>query len=179
MKDFPAFVYYPLQWTWGIIQNVVGLVVYCANSGRTRFRYGRSFGTFWKRMDSMSMGMFIFLAQNLEVCDLEDESSVGSQVAVHEYGHTFQSLALGPFYLPFISAVSGIWCMIPAFQKMRREKGISYYMLYTERWANHLGRRVTKRLPHGYWETHKKVDPEKVPERLKREAEKTNKSELN
>ncbi len=172
MKDFPAYVYYPLQWTWGIIQNVVGLVIYVANSGRTRFRYGRSFGTFWKRYDSMSMGMFIFLAQNLEVCDLEDENSVGSQVAVHEYGHTFQSLALGPFYLPVISMVSGIWCMIPFFVKMREKKGISYYILYTERWANHLGRRVTKRIPHGYWETHKKpakkTDGENIPERLKK-----------
>lgn len=154
---FPAIVYYPLQWTWGILQNIVGLVIFAVNGRREHFRYGLSVATVWGRAESMSMGMFIFLAYNL-TGDLEDENSIKSQVAVHEYGHTFQSLALGPFYLPVISAVSGIWCMIPIFEKMRREKGINYYQLYTERWANHLGLKITKKMPHGYRETHPNMD---------------------
>ena len=164
MEKFPAFVYYPLQWTWGIIQNIVGLVIYLVQSGRPRFRFGRSFGTFWKRKDSMSMGMFIFLASNLIPEDLEKEESITSQVAVHEYGHTFQSMILGPWYLPVISMISGIWCMIPFFTKFREKRGMSYYVLYTERWANHLGLKVTKRMPHGYRETHPGVE---VPKRRK------------
>ncbi len=170
MKNILEFFYYPLQWTWGIIQNLVGLVIFAVHAKKPHFRYEKSIATVWDREESMSMGMFIFLAYNLKG-DIEDEESIISQVAVHEYGHTFQSMLLGPFYLPVISAPSGIWCMIPAFQKMRKEKGISYYRMYTERWANFMGIHITKRVPHGYRETHpdfvKEVKKENVPERLR------------
>lgn len=182
MKKFPAFVYYPLQWTWGIIQNIVGLIIFAVNGKCPHFRFGLSVGTFWNRGESMSMGMFIFLGNNLKNEDLENEETVGSQVAVHEYGHTFQSMILGPFYLAVISAVSGLWCMIPVFEKLRKTKGISYYKLYTERWANHLGLRITKKIPHGYREVHpekfRKVEDGQMPERLKKKTESEEKDSL-
>ena len=172
MKKILEILYYPLQWTWGIIQNLTGLVIFLVHAKKPHFRYEKSVATVWDRGESMSMGMFIFLSKDLQG-DLEDEESIKSQVAVHEYGHTFQSMILGPFYLLVISAPSGIWCMIPGFAKMRKEKGISYYRLYTERWANFMGIRITKRIPHGYRETHpdfvKEVHKENLPDRLKKE----------
>ena len=170
MRAFLEAIYYPLQWTWGIIQNLVGLVIYLIHIGRPHYRYRRSIVTVWNRAECMSMGMFLFLSPTLRG-EEEDEESEKSQVLVHEYGHTFQSMLLGPFYLLGISAVSGIWCMFPVFDKMRAKKKISYYHLYTERWANHLGRKVTKRIPHGYWETHKRPPKVKEAEGLEKVAE--------
>ena len=155
MKVIAEFLYYPLQWTWGIIQNIVGAVICLVHAKKPHYRYGKSFVTEWNRDDNMAMGMFIFLSEKLRG-DIDDEESDRSQVAVHEYGHTFQSMFLGPFFLPVICMVSGIWCNLGAFEKMRKTKKISYYRCYTERWANHLGRKITKRTPHGYWETHSK-----------------------
>ena len=153
MKNFPAVIYYPLQWTWGILQNIAGLAVFLVLVRRPHFRYGRSIATEWKRRESLSLGMFIFISKYLKG-DLQDEESEKSMVTVHEYGHTFQSIILGPLYLPVISLPSGVWCMIPGFEKMRKKKKIPYHTLYTERWANHLGLGITKRLPDGYKETH-------------------------
>lgn len=153
MKKFPAGIYYPLQWTWGILQNLTGLVIFLANAKRPHIRFQNSVATVWKREESLSMGMFIFLSENLKG-EITEEGSELNQVAVHEYGHTFQSMVLGPFYLPVISAPSGLWCMVPGFEHMRKNRKISYYKLYTERWANHLGRIATNHLPCGYWETH-------------------------
>ena len=153
MKAFLEIVYYPLQWTWGIIQNIVGAVLVLVHAGKPHWCYGKCVATEWNRSDNMAMGMFIFLSKNLRG-DIDDPESERSQVAVHEYGHTFQSALLGPFFLPVICAVSGIWCNLPQFEKLRREKHISYYRCYTERWANHLGKKITRKTPHGYWETH-------------------------
>ena len=177
MKKFLSIIYYPLQWTWGILQNLVGLAIFLANAAKPHFRYRKSVATLWSRGESLSMGMFIFLSRDLKG-DVEDEGSILSEVAVHEYGHTFQSMILGPFYLPVISAPSGLWCMVPGFERMRKKRKISYYKLYTERWANHLGVRVTNRLPCGYKENHPKLfqdvpegKKELVPERLRKGKE--------
>ena len=153
MKRFPAALFYPLQWTWGIIQNLAGLAVFTVNAKRKHFRYENSVATMWKRDESLSLGMFIFLSESLKG-EISDEESELTKVAVHEYGHTIQSIILGPLYLPVISAPSGLWCMVPGFEHRRKNRKISYYKLYTERWANHLGRILTNRLPCGYWETH-------------------------
>ena len=75
----------------------------------------------------MGMGMFLFLG-------CED-----AQVRVHEFGHSVQSLILGPLFLPVMGIPSFLWCNIPYFRRMRKEKGISYYRFYPESTANRLG----------------------------------------
>lgn len=59
---------------------------------------------------------------------------------IHEYGHTIQSLLLGPVWAFVIAIPSFIWCNTPRFVKMRKEEGVSYYKLYCEGWANLWGR---------------------------------------
>jgi hypothetical protein len=81
--------------------------------------------------------MFIFVAKHTG----ED---LKRMITVHEYGHTIQSLILGPLYLFVIGAPSLLWAGIPAFSRMRRRRQMSYYRFYPERWANHLGEKVTK-----------------------------------
>ena len=120
------------QWTWGLPQTVIGLVIYliCRNCPHDRYR--GTVVTYWKNRGSLGVGMFLFLG-----CD-------DPQVRVHEYGHSVQSLFLGPLFLPVIGIPSFVWCNFPACRRLRKEKGISYYSFYPERNANFLGRLITK-----------------------------------
>jgi hypothetical protein len=65
------------------------------------------------------------------------------ELLVHEYGHTIQSLIFGPAYLLFVGIPSIAWSFVPVFVKKREREQISYFSAYPERWANHLGERVT------------------------------------
>ena len=62
--------------------------------------------------------------------------------ATDEYGHTIQSLILGPLYLILIGIPSTLWGFLMA--KKRKEKQIPYGAFITEKWANSLGEYVTK-----------------------------------
>ena len=52
----------------------------------------------------------------------------------HEWGHSRQSLMLGPLYLIVIGIPSALWGW---WWTPRR--GVSYYWFFTESWANRLG----------------------------------------
>lgn len=67
---------------------------------------------------------------------------IDQRLLVHEYGHTVQSLILGPLYLPVIGLPSVIWLNTPTFAARRRRERLSYYSFFTERSANWLGERV-------------------------------------
>ncbi len=132
-------MYYILQWSWGIIQNVVGFCVFLANIRRQHFRYNGAVVTVWgSRRGSMGLGMFIFVS----------ESAMNGEcrgfTLTHEYGHTLQSIILGPLFLPVIGLPSLLWAGLPVFRKYRERNSVSYYRLYTERWANFLGERAAK-----------------------------------
>ena len=68
---------------------------------------------------------------------------LSQRLLVHEYGHTIQSLVLGPLYLIIIGIPSTLWGFLPHYHTKRRTKGISYFSFFTEAWANSLGERVT------------------------------------
>lgn len=65
------------------------------------------------------------------------ENGYSQKLLAHEYGHTIQSLLLGPLYLLVIGIPSVIW-----FHIHTPSKG-SYYSFYPERMANALVRRFT------------------------------------
>lgn len=117
--------FYLAQFTWGILQNLLGFIifVFAAATGRYKRRVGRAFVC--QVPFNVSLGCFIF------VVDSYDELLIK-----HEYGHTLQSLILGPFYLLIIGLPSLIWAGF--FDEWRRKRGISYYSFYTERLANSL-----------------------------------------
>lgn len=132
-------MYYILQWSWGIIQNVVGFCVFLANIRRRHFRYNGAVVTVWGfRCGSMGLGMFIFI----------NESAMNGErrefTLMHEYGHTVQSIIFGPLFLPVIGLPSLLWAGLPVFRKYRERNSVSYYRLYTEKWANFLGERAAK-----------------------------------
>jgi len=134
--NYPLF--YFLQFTWGIIQNIIGFFLYIALliSNPKRFR-GKFLGTrviTWNRLDSASIGIFIFLSNR-------DRNF--KRVLVHEFGHCIQSCILGPFYLLFIGIPSLIWCHYPSFKLNRARGKYRYSSFYTERWANSLAQEIT------------------------------------
>lgn len=103
---------------------------------RKHFIYRGCVATEWDRRDSASVGIFIFVSRSLE-------GRLRDEIIVHEYGHTVQSIILGPLYPLVISLPSAVWCLTPALVKKRADKGISYYSFYPEKWANRLGERFT------------------------------------
>lgn len=134
------FLYYLVQCTWGAVQTFLGFILFLFNFNRPHFFYRNAMVTVWKNRSGLSLGAFIF------VPSFKDTSRTGIQrrIIVHEYGHTIQSLILGPLYLPVIGLPSLIWNNVPALERRRIRRNYSYYSFYTERWANHLGELITK-----------------------------------
>lgn len=131
-------VYWLLQWSWGVLQNLCGLFLFLLNIRREHRFYHGAVVTNWANPGySTGLGMFIFLSDQLPAEDYE-------RTRVHEYGHTVQSVILGVLFLPVIGLPSMLWAVIPALKRYRREKQASYYWFYPECWANFLGERVTK-----------------------------------
>lgn len=75
--------------------------------------------------------------------DKIDAGNKGDRLIVHEYGHTIQSLILGPLYIILIGIPSFVWARHGKFTKMRAVKGISYSHYWTEKWADRLGEVAT------------------------------------
>lgn len=82
------------------------------------------------------MGLFIFMK------DREGVNNWTYNTRIHEYGHTWQCLLLGPLYYIVIALPSVIWCTF--FEKFREKHNISYYKLYCEGWANNWGQKASK-----------------------------------
>ena len=119
------------EWTWGFPQTFVGFIVYLICHKCPHGTYRGCITTRWNNRGSMGMGMFLFLG------------SEDPQVRVHEFGHSVQSLILGPLFLPVMGIPSLRWSNLPPCRRLRKEKNISYYRFYPESTANYLGSLVT------------------------------------
>lgn len=113
---------------WQLPQNIVGFIIFtiCKLMKRDSIMYKDKIATLWLFDGGLSMGMFVFVYKNY------DENLIK-----HEYGHTIQSLYLGPLYLFIIGIPSLIWAGF--FKEYRRKNRISYYSFYPEKWAEKLG----------------------------------------
>jgi len=140
VKVINRIFYTILQLSWGILQNVLGILVliitFVINPKRKHSYYHGAIVTHWKFGFSMGCGMFIFFGH------YDDPNRKGDCVLVHEYGHTIQSIIVGPLFMFVIAIPSMIWAFLPCFKKYRKEKDVSYFRLYCEGWANHLGEKV-------------------------------------
>lgn len=141
MKTVRAILFYFWQSTYAILQNIAGLVmlaIYKSRGAKSEIFHNAVITYIDKKnFGGVSLGMFIFINKNTTGDRLHD-------MKIHEYGHTVQSLILGPVWLLVIALPSFIWCGLPALVKMRKEKNVSYYWLYCEGWANLCGLYATK-----------------------------------
>lgn len=143
-----SFLYLLVQVIWGFPQTLVGFAVFLAHARCPHCRFHGAVVTTWKSRKALSLGPFLFVGGGQKADD--PLADVDRPLLVHEYGHTIQSLILGPLYLLAIGLPSAIWLNTPAFSKMRRQQKRSYYAFYTERWANWLGERVLKEPSIGF-----------------------------
>ncbi len=129
MKTFKIVLNVLLQCTWGCVQTFVGLLLllWCVIVKRKKpFIYNDSIVCeLPNKSGSLSVGLFFFLHPKA----INDEYTKR-----HEWGHTRQSLLLGPLYMPLIAFPSMIWCN--CFRKYREKNNVSYFLFYTEKWAN-------------------------------------------
>ena len=133
----PHSVAYTLaQATWGLPQTLVGAGLFLAHARRPHFRYHGAVVTTWESRKAVSLGLFVFL-QGPDGAGVS-AGDVDGRLLAPEYGHTIQSLILGPLYLPVTGLPSAMWLNVPAFARRRARTGTSYYTFYTERWANTL-----------------------------------------
>lgn len=144
MKRIAYFVW---QCTWGFLQSALGLLVFILHIRDRHYFYHGAVITEWKDKSSVSLGMFIFVTNEPYFYDkLKDEytmEELSQRLLVHEYGHTIQSLILGPLYLLVIGIPSTLWGFLPSLNRKRKNEGLSYFSFFTEKWANYLGEKVT------------------------------------
>ena len=146
-------LYVLVQCTWGMLQTILGLCVYLFHRNDPHFHYHGAIVTQWEHPSSVSLGLFVFVtskpyfAKKFESTIPLSELSRG--LLVHEYGHTIQSLILGPLYLIAIGIPSTLWGFSPQLARKRKAQQQSYFSFFTERWANALGKFITKEISLG------------------------------
>ncbi|MBQ4618184.1 MAG: hypothetical protein IJB27_07430 [Clostridia bacterium] len=139
--------YRAVQCIWGLPQTVLGLVLFLIHRRAPHRGYHGAIVTTWSLRSSVSLGMFVFVtAEPYFYEKLKDDyakEDLAARLLVHEYGHTIQSLILGPLYLIVMGIPSTLWGFLPCCVR-RRKRGASYFSFFTEAWANRLGESVTK-----------------------------------
>lgn len=145
-----TILYIICQCTWGILQTALGFFIFLAHFRKKHYLYHGAIVTGWGHETSASLGLFVFIAEG-ENSDKTPKSNssladLSERLLVHEYGHTIQSLLLGPLYLVVVGIPSALWCFLPYCKKKRKVERISYYSFYTEKWADCWGERVAGKL---------------------------------
>jgi hypothetical protein len=109
------------------------------------YTYHGAIITEWGLKSSMSLGLFVFVTSEPFFAEKYkgkiSAEELSNRLLIHEYGHTIQSLILGPLYLIVIGIPSTMWGFLGA--KRRKDKEIPYGAFFTESWANRLGEQVT------------------------------------
>ena len=131
------FLYRLWQWSWGLPQSLLGAVIALIFRKCPHAWYQGSYVTVWPLRSSMSLGMFLFLRQSWTPQE--------KALLTHEYGHTVQSLLLGPLYLLVIGLPSFLWAGFAPLVRLRKRKKLPYSWLYTERWADRCGAKFAKK----------------------------------
>lgn len=150
MKYIWYLIFSGLQCTWGLAQTMVGMIIFLIHRKKPHSFYRGCICTKWNSFSGLSMGLFMFIP-NEKLEDLEQyagHSKKGlvescSKIAVHEYGHAYQSLILGPiFIIPGIWSI--LWGRMKRYEHLRTEYGVPYSFCWVESWANSLGEKITK-----------------------------------
>ncbi|MFP4637637.1 MAG: hypothetical protein ACLFM6_04265 [Spirochaetaceae bacterium] len=116
-----------LSLLWQLPQLVLGYVLVLVLRGR---RTGRYRGTI---VFTVPIGR---AAASFGPIILTGRANVGERLLRHEYGHSRQSLLLGPLYLPLVGVPSLTFAALTRLGLLRRE---SYFRRYPESWADRLG----------------------------------------
>lgn len=140
-----AALYLLVQCTWGLLQTAAGAAVFLRFRKCPRSFCHGAVVTVYPLYSSLSLGPFIFLTDKppRDRSGRVPREEIPRRRLVHEYGHTVQSLILGPLYLPVVGLPSTLWAHLPSCQR-RWRKNVSYFSFLTEKTANFLGELAVK-----------------------------------
>ena len=142
-KRVKKTLYTAAQWTWGLPQTLAGAGLYLRHRKDPHFDYNGAKVTAWNRDSGVSLGKFIFVPA--EKSRQSGKEPVSRFLLEHEYGHTIQSLMLGPAYLILVGIPSFAWNRLPYFDRKRKKTGKSYYSAVFERTASEFGSKAAKK----------------------------------
>ena len=141
-----------LQLSWGFLQSLLGFLLFLIFIKHPHDVYHGAIRTKWPTFNGISLGLFIFVPNenNLDLLkytrqDSERLKERCDRISVHEYGHTIQSLILGPLYLLTVGIVSLSWSRLARYRKLRKKYGVPYSFAWPEQWADYLGEKVLKK----------------------------------
>lgn len=121
-----------LRWIWEFPQCLLGFILTLCY----KVEYKETFKGIpiyaGKFPGGISLGLYILMSEN-------NYKYNRSFTKEHEWGHTRQSLYLGPLYLLIIGLPSIVWAAI-----YNNSWNCSYYDFYTEKFADKLGNVIRK-----------------------------------
>lgn len=127
MKKILNILLQILLFLWQFPQEIIGLLFFIVFCVCDRIIDSSKYKTshvyyIYKFPGGISLGRYVFI------------NPFERELILHEWGHSIQSMILGPLYLIIIGIPSFIWNHI-----YRSSWKKSYYWFWTERWANKLG----------------------------------------
>lgn len=127
MKGLKKWVVFLALWLWQLPQNLLGLLLVAILKPEDSCAFNRARLYYATRMrGGISLGRYIIVRSCLQ--------DYTGRTEWHEYGHSRQSLFLGPLYLLVIGLPSLLWAAV-----WQPGHGRGYYEFYTEAWADKLG----------------------------------------
>lgn len=117
-----------VRWLWQLPQHLLALALITVYRKRAAVEAYRGSTVYWILGGGfgVSLGQYIFL----DVCRKTSKS------LPHEYGHSRQSLLLGPLYLIVVGLPSITMNILSRLRVLRADR---YYKRWPESWADRLG----------------------------------------
>ena len=116
-----------LLYLWQLPQNLLGLLLVSILKPEDSYQFNQARLYYSTRMrGGISLGRYIIVRSVMR--------DYTGRMEWHEYGHSRQSLFLGPLYLFVVGLPSLLWA---AWWNAGRNR--SYYSFFTEKWADKLG----------------------------------------
>ena len=116
-----------ILYLWQLPQNLAGLLLVLVLKPEDSYQFNRARLYYATRMrGGISLGRYIIVRSAMR--------DYSGRTEWHEYGHSRQSMFLGPLYLLVIGLPSLLWAAV-----WQPGHGSSYYDFYTEKWADKLG----------------------------------------
>lgn len=116
-----------ILYLWQLPQNLAGLLLVLLLKPEDSYQFNRARLYYASRMrGGISLGRYIIVRSAMR--------DYTGRTEWHEYGHSRQSMFLGPLYLLVIGLPSLLWAAV-----WQPGHGSSYYDFYTEKWADKLG----------------------------------------
>lgn len=119
-------MFYVIQWTWGLFENLIGLVAFVVFVDKPHYKNGKSVATILPyHLGNFSLGMFVFVEENSS-----------AYIMKHELGHCYQNCIFGILKPFLVSIPSVIRYWLFGGKDMTKEQ---YEKAWFERQATKLG----------------------------------------